>query len=118
MIGLNDVFGGGVTIAPMDVFKRILVRAVELGASEVHLDRVIRFRIAGQLVVQPANTVITSETLIRCAKLYGGLCIVKLPPQEATCIQCISSKHYTLRIRSTPNPGGERVVIHFLEYEA
>ncbi len=102
---------------------RLLFRAVQLGASDLHVQPladhvVIRHRLDGVLddgIIVPAHL---QRPLVSRIKVMGRMDVAeRLVPQDGRATVTIGDRAVDLRISSLPTAHGERIVIRLLDSE-
>lgn len=102
----------------------LLSRAVELGASDVHLessrkDLVARMRVDGLLRVIPVPAAVSRTAVVSRVKLLAQLDIAERRlPQDGRIRVAIRGKEIDLRVSTFPTLHGESVVIRLLDKSA
>lgn len=101
--------------------NRLIAEAVDLRASDIHVepadDRVVvRFRIDGVLVLQPALPPSMRSALVSRIKVMAGLNIAERRlPQDGRMRIAVRGNEIDLRVATAPSIHGETVVLRILD---
>jgi general secretion pathway protein E len=114
---LRDLASGAPVVR---AFNDLLERAVELRASDIHIEPfrtglVVRMRVDGLLRAMPAPSGIPPQALISRVKILAGLNIAerRLPQDGAARIR-VSRAELDVRVATMPTQAGESAVIRLL----
>ena len=104
--------------------SRLMVQALEQGASDIHLDprddRVqVRFRIDGVLYEQASIPSDMEDALVSRIKIMGRLDIAERRlPQDGNARVSVGAREVDIRVSTIPVSDGERVVLRLLGRES
>ena len=106
---------------PNDAIKFLLRRALELNASDIHVDPthetyVLRLRVDGILHPMAAISPEAAAILIARIKGLAGMDIAeKLLPQDGSFLQMFGSKMVNIRVATSPTVNGEACILRILD---
>ncbi len=114
---LRDLASGAPVVR---AFNDLLERAVELRASDIHIEPfrtglVVRMRVDGLLRAMPAPSGIPPQALISRIKILAGLNIAERRlPQDGAARVRVSRSEIDVRVATMPTQHGESAVIRLL----
>jgi type IV pilus assembly protein PilB len=117
-LGLHDVPGASPVI---DLCNQLIGRAVELGASDLHVDCTsegasVRFRICG--VLEPIMTLpaSASQPILNRFKIMAKADIsLKFRPQDGAFRVIVNSRPIDVRLSTLPTVDGEKIVMRVID---
>ena len=109
-------------IPVVDAVNRIIITAVNMGASDIHFDPTdegitVRLRIDGVLNDYFLLPVDIKQNVITRIKIMAGMNITETRlPQDGGIKDTINNRDLDLRVSSLPTKRGEKIVIRILDY--
>jgi general secretion pathway protein E len=114
---LRDLASGAPVVR---AFNDLLERAVELRASDIHIEPfrsglVVRMRVDGLLRAMPAPPGVMPQALVSRIKILAGLNIAERRlPQDGAARLHVSRSEIDIRVATMPTQHGESVVVRLL----
>ncbi len=118
---LNDLRAAGDDAPVVRLVNSIIVRAIESGASDIHIepqagDLSVRFRVDGVLRVVATVPLNLARGVVSRIKIMAEIDIAeRRKPQDGRVGLALQGRHLDLRVATLPTVHGESVVIRILD---